>query len=44
MARQRLPPLGLGQTELSGDLRWLDASLEGSADSIQLFRRQMNGG
>jgi hypothetical protein len=27
-----------------GDLRRLNASLEGTADSIQLFRRQMNGG
>jgi hypothetical protein len=43
-ARQCLPHVGLGQAELPGDLRWLDANLEGSTNGIQLARRQMNGG
>jgi hypothetical protein len=42
VARQRLPHVGLGQAELPGDLRWFDASLEGSANSVHLARRQMN--
>jgi hypothetical protein len=29
---------------LPGDLRWLDASFEGGANSVQLGRRQMNDG
>jgi hypothetical protein len=41
---QRLPHIGLGQAELPSDLRWLDANLEGGANSVQLARRQMNGG
>jgi hypothetical protein len=27
--------IGLGQAELPGDLRWLDANLEGGANSIE---------
>jgi Recombinase/Resolvase, N terminal domain/Recombinase zinc beta ribbon domain len=34
--------IALGQAELPGDLRWLDANLEGRANSVQLARRQMN--
>jgi hypothetical protein len=37
---QRLPHVRLRNSELSGNLRWLDTSLEGSADSIQLALRQ----
>jgi hypothetical protein len=40
---QLLPHVGLGQAELPGDLRWLDANLEGGANRVQLARRQMNG-
>jgi hypothetical protein len=39
---KRLPHIGLGQPELPGDLRLLDANLEGGANSVQLSRRQMN--
>ena len=35
--------IGPGRAELPGDLRWLEASLEGSAHRVQLSRRQMNG-
>jgi hypothetical protein len=34
----------LGQAELPGDLRRLDASLEGGANSVHLSGRQMNSG
>jgi hypothetical protein len=34
--------IGPGQAELPG-LRWLDASLEGRANSVQFTRRQMHG-
>jgi hypothetical protein len=43
-AVQRLPHISLGQAELPGDLRWLDANLEGGANGVHLARRQMNGG
>jgi hypothetical protein len=44
IVRQHSPHVGLGQTELPGDLRGLDASLEGRANGVQLSRRQLNGG
>ena len=34
IARQPPPHVGLGQAELPGDLRWLDASLEGGPHCI----------
>jgi hypothetical protein len=40
----RLAHVGLGQAELPGDLRWLDANLEGRANGAELSRRQMNDG
>jgi hypothetical protein len=34
VARQRLPHIGLGQAELSGDLRWLDTALKAARTFI----------
>jgi hypothetical protein len=36
IAHQRVPHIQLRQAELPGDLRWLDVSLEGGANSIWL--------
>jgi hypothetical protein len=44
MARKRVPHVGLGQAELPGDLRWLDADFERGANRVHLARRQMNDG
>jgi hypothetical protein len=43
IARQRFPHIGLGQAELPGDLRRLDASPEGGAHGVHLSGRQLNG-
>jgi hypothetical protein len=37
IARQRLPHVGLGQAKPPGDLRCFHASIEGGANSVQLF-------
>jgi hypothetical protein len=44
IARQGFPNIGKGQTELTGDLRWLDASLECGSNCIQFSKRQRNSG
>jgi hypothetical protein len=42
IAYQRLPDVGLGNPELSGNLCRRDASLKGGADSLHLATSQMN--